>query len=114
MRTILTHGLNKDCPEVVAGRWAFCQGHVQDDADPRVVVAKLTEGGVARVLGGSVGMTFVVDHFSPDARGTRLAHVLDYRHMKDGKPQGWSIPADGYEIVTASPPCQMFAPKGAR
>jgi hypothetical protein len=64
---------------------------------------KLTsDRGVARVLDGALGMTFVVESFT-DGEAGKVAHVRDYRHAWThhlGRAfQIWSIPADGYEIV---------------
>lgn len=65
-------------------------------------VAKINAQGVARVLDGKPGMTFVVDCFTDGLRGP-VAHVRDYRYpgpRNNGEPfQIWSIAADGYELI---------------
>lgn len=67
-----------------------------------MIVIKLLRQGLHR-LPGEIGMTFIVDSFSPGAAGD-VAHVRDYRYPQDGRPYCiWSIPADGYEIITESP-----------
>lgn len=68
-----------------------------------VVMVRLKEAGLKRVLNGRAGMTFVVDSFTEtlDERG-KVAHVRDYRG-KDAalgrEFQIWSIGPDGYEMV---------------
>lgn len=66
-----------------------------------LVIAKLTGTGWTRVLNGKAGMTFIVDKFTPDQNGGRVAHVRDYRWPTSGFPfQIWSLTADQYELVT--------------
>lgn len=66
-----------------------------------VVVKIVGQEGLARVLSGMVGMTFVVDKFTDGARG-RVAHVRDYRYPnRPGGFQIWSIGAEGYEEITS-------------
>lgn len=64
-------------------------------------IARLLELGVARVLDGTAGMTFLVDTFTPGIAGP-VAHVRDYRYRRDdvGKEfQIWSLAADQYELL---------------
>jgi hypothetical protein len=69
---------------------------------PALNVAVLTsEAGVARVLGGELGMTFVIDNVTPGRAGP-VAHVRDYRNARQRRPfQIWSLPADGYHVLLA-------------
>jgi hypothetical protein len=67
------------------------------------VVRLVGREGLSRVLEGTVGMTFVVDHFTDtvDNRG-QIAHVRDYRYSGgplDRPFQIWSIGPEGYERV---------------
>lgn len=66
-------------------------------------IAKLKQEGLARVLDGRVGMTFIVDKFTDGVAG-KVAHVRDYRWPPEtnmGRPFViWSIAADGYELIT--------------
>lgn len=71
-----------------------------------MMIAKLTEGGLDRVLDGKVGMTFIVDSITENGL-RRIARVRDYRYPRiiNGKRhtdyQIWSIGPDGYQLVTA-------------
>ena len=66
-----------------------------------MIFVKLTEAGVPRVLYGTVGLTFIVDHFTEGGAGTRVAHVRDYRFPTEHKDhQIWSIGEDGYEVIS--------------
>ena len=63
------------------------------------MVIKLLPEGIARVLSGAAGMTFVVDSFTPGQQG-QVAHVRDYRYPGAHYPwQIWSIPRPGYEVI---------------
>jgi hypothetical protein len=65
-------------------------------------VVKLTN--TRRVLGGTVGMTFIVDKFSDSPHGP-VAHVRDYRYHGGHRPfQVWSVPADDYEVINPEQP----------
>jgi len=62
-------------------------------------VIELTEEGLDRVLGGQIGMTFIVDSMSGTA-GNAVVHVRDYRYPTENKPyQIWSISPDGYNFI---------------
>lgn len=66
----------------------------------RAIVVVLKKEGLARVLNGKEGMTFVVNRFTVGLRGP-VAHVRDYRYPGDHFPwQVWSLGADEYEVVT--------------
>lgn len=70
------------------------------DNPPRVVV-KLKCSGIARVLSGHEGQTFIVDKFTPtiDNRGL-LVHVRDYRYPNDHRKfQTWTLGPDDYEVI---------------
>jgi hypothetical protein len=65
-------------------------------------VIKLNAKGVARVLDGKVGMTFIVDSLTTCIHAGPVAHVRDYRyqHASLGRDfQIWSIPREGYEVI---------------
>lgn len=63
-------------------------------------VVRLNQKGLRRVRNAAVGLTFIVDNFTPDQFGGRVAHIRDYRYPGDHFPwQIWSIPADGYDII---------------
>lgn len=76
--------------------------------EPRVV--RLTKSGVARVLNGHEGMTFIVNrytggdgqvHPTSGRRLQRVAHVRDYRYPGDHFPwQIWSLGEEDYEVIT--------------
>lgn len=69
-----------------------------------LTVAKINEKGLWRAGNSAVGMTFIVDKFTPDQYGGHVAHVRDYRYPGDHFPyQIWSIPADGYDIILPAP-----------
>ena len=56
--------------------------------------------GLSRVLNSELGMAFAVERFSEGQAGP-VAHVRDYRFATAYKAfQIWSIPADGYMVVT--------------
>ncbi len=68
---------------------------------PIIKIARLNERGLNRVLNGRVGMTFIIDGFTSGVAGD-VAHVRDYRFfgVLGRDYQIWSIPADGYEIIS--------------
>lgn len=64
-------------------------------------IVKLKQEGLARVLDGIIGMTFIVDRFidTVDNRG-KVAHVRDYRYAGDYNIYSiWSIGPEGYEEI---------------
>lgn len=64
-------------------------------------VIRINEKGVARVLNGQVGMTFIVDSWT-NFSGYKVAHVRDYRYKdNNGDYQIWSIASHGFEEVMA-------------
>jgi len=63
-------------------------------------VAIINKKGIHRVLNGEIGMTFVIDDFTPDRDYHSIAHVRDYRYScLQREFQIWTIPYDGYELV---------------
>jgi hypothetical protein len=67
-----------------------------------MIVARLTEKGLARVLEGKVGMTFIVDRFG--GVGDKVAMLRDYRYPGDHFPyQIWAVGEGGYEIMSEEP-----------
>lgn len=61
-------------------------------------VVKITaEGAFRRVLNGVEGMTFVVDKYTRTGDGKGwVAHVKDYRYLKDKQYAIWSLGPDDY------------------
>lgn len=66
----------------------------------KMIIVKLLEGGLPRVLNGQVGMTFIVDKFSLriDTNNQMIAHVRDYRYGKDNY-RGFQIWTLGDQLV---------------
>ena len=67
-----------------------------------MIVIRINEKALSRVMNGQIGMTFIVDEFTDtiDDRG-KIAHVRDYRYFNTfGRLyQIWSIDPEGYEVI---------------
>lgn len=73
-----------------------------------MIIVKLTQAGVSRVLSGAEGMTFMVDkvtqRYGTTEPENRIMHVRDYRYSNEAKALGrpwqiWTLAPGDYEII---------------